>query len=128
MSLLTDIRNHLITNSIVEGVTGWTCYISYLPPDPDQAITIMDLGSEEPDNTENTKYDMTMARILIRAPKLEYDTAQTQFESIFDTLHDATISGYIFVYALNATPIVIGYDQNERPVISLEIKAFKTRS
>ena len=128
MSLLTDIRDHLVTNSIVEGATGWECYISYLPPDIDQVISIMDLGSDDPDNTESTKYDMVMCRLVMRSAAFEYDTLQTKFESVFTTLHDSTISGYTFVFAINVTPIPIGYDQNDRPVVALDIKAFKQRS
>ena len=47
---------------------------------------------------------------------------------IFKALHDQDIAGYIYVFALQSGPIPIGYDANNRPELTWNFRAMRTRT
>jgi len=127
MALLDDIGSALTTAGLVGGATGWTLYKSYFPDKPDQVVGLFETGGDDPDLTEGTKYDMPSFQVRVRGQEFEYDTARTKIEAVFSTLHDATVSGYIFVFAVNSGPIPLGYDKNNRPDLSWNFQTMKAR-
>jgi len=122
MSLLDDIGSYLTTNSIVGGATGWTLRKSVITPAPDQTVAILETSSPNIQQFSTPTGELNF-QVLIRGAKHEYDTARTKAEGIFSSLNQATISGYVYVFALTSAPIPLGYDNNLRPMLSWNFKA-----
>lgn len=120
MSLLDDIHTKLTTESVIDG-SSWTGFKSYLPDSPDQAIAILETGGEEPD----IDYTFPDFQIMVRGQKFEYDVAKAKMDAVYTALHNATVSGYIYIFA-KAPSFPIGYDENERPILSINFKTMKT--
>jgi hypothetical protein len=120
MALLDDILTKLQTDNVVDVSSGFTGYKSYLPNEPDQAVAILETGGREPDKD----FAFPTFQVLVRAGPFAYDVARAEMDEVFQSLHNATISGYVYVFAIS-DPTPVGYDQLNRPVLSLPLKAMK---
>jgi len=127
MALLDDMRDHLITNSIVEGATGWQCLIGRITDNQDQQVALFETGGETPDESQETRVDEVTFQVRVRAAEFAYNAARSKIQDVFDTLQDATISGYVFVFAIQAGPLNMGYDNNNRPELVQNYRALKNR-
>jgi len=129
MAILDDMRDHLVTNSIVEGATGWQCLIGRITDNQDQQVALFETGGETPDASTgtDTKVDEVTFQVRVRASVLAYDDARSKIQDVFDTLQDATISGYVYVFAIQAGPLNMGYDNNNRPELAQNYRALKNR-
>ena len=128
MALLDDIGTYLANAGLIDGVSGWTLYKSYLPDQPDQAVGLFETGGDPPDQSEGTRVDVLTFQLRVRGKKLKYDEAHTKILAIFNALNDADISGYVYIYGMQAGPIPLGYDVDERPELSINFECMKERS
>lgn len=126
MSLLTDIQTVLVNAGVVGGVTGWTLFLGYLPPDPDQAVAVTETGGEPADQTEGTRVDEITFQIQVRAAAYRYEDARTKLDGVFAALNDSALPNSTFVY-VSSGPTPLGYDANYRPKLSLNFKTLRVR-
>ena len=130
MSLLDDIATKLDDAGVGDiaatggSSTGWTIYKSYQSASPDKAITINELPGDQRDQTEGTEYEFPGFQVTVRGPELEYDTARTKMDEVITALNNATISGFVYIFA-DASPIPLGFDEDQRPVIAINFSTMK---
>ena len=127
MALLDDIGTELTTAGVVGGATGWTLAKAFEPPTPDQVVTLYETGGGLPDQTDGTKYDLPTFQVRVRGDEFGYEDARTKMGDVFDALNDATISGYVFVFAAQSGPISLGHDGATRPLLTLNFVTMKER-
>jgi len=128
MSILDDVGDKLVADAIVSGATGWTLYKSYLPATPDKAIALFEAGGDAPDQTPGTAHDFPDFQVRGRSAEFTYDVLRTKMQEVFDSLNDATLSGYIYTFAVQSGPIPMGFDkQNNRPELVWNFRAMKER-
>lgn len=127
MPLLDDIKTHLDA----DGTIVTDVFLSFMPDDPDQVIAVFEVGGDTPDATEGTQYDLIQFQIIVRGPIRQetssYDTARAKAAQVFTSLHDATITGYVYIQALHGGVIPIGEDANNRAEVSINFEALKER-
>ena len=121
MIFLDEIRDYLIDQSVVEGSTGWGCYIGYLPPN-EQSIELHFVYGEVNQETEDKIY---YVEVIGRGGTL-HDLIEKMYE-IYNALNDGNIGetetrSYIYSYAMSSNPDFAGYDENHNPVMSWEFK------
>lgn len=130
MSLLDDIATKLDDAGVGDiaatggASTGWTIYKSYQPNAPDQVITINELPGSLRDQTEGTEYEFPGFQIVVRGAELEYDVARIKMDEVIAELNNVAISGFVYIFA-DASPIPLGYDENQRPIIVLNFSTMK---
>lgn len=128
MSLLDDIGAKLTSDGVVGGATGWTLGKSYLPPSPDQVVALFETAGPEADQTEGTRYDEPTFQVRARGATFEYDQLRDKMTEVFNSLNDATIAGFVFVFAVQSGPLPLGYDENNRPELSWNFATMKQRA
>jgi len=128
MSILDDIGTQLTTDGVVGGASGWTLAKSYQPATPDKMITIYETGGKEPDQTPGTTHDFPTFQIRGRGVEFGYAALRTQMQAVFDSLNNATISGYVYIYAIDSGPIALRFDTAEnRPEMVWNFRTMKVR-
>lgn len=127
MALLDDVLSTLVTAGVVDD-SSWYGFKSYMPPTPDQSIAVFETPGEDPDQSDGTAYDLPGFQVRIRGEKFEYDVARTKAEAVFSALNNATISGYVYVFAATSAPLPMGYDKSDRPELSWNFRCMKARS
>jgi hypothetical protein len=126
MSLLDDIGDKLIADGVAGGVTGWTLYKSYQPDSPDKAVTILETGGPDPDQTPGIAHTFPTFQMRVRDSTFEYEAARTKIQEVFDSLNNATITGYVYVFAKDSGPILLRYDAaDERPELVWNFRTMK---
>jgi len=127
MALLDDIGTKLTSAGVVGGATGWSLAKAFEPPTPNKVVTLYETGGGPPDQTDGTKYDLPTFQARVRGDEFGYEAARTKMEAVFDALNDATISGYVFVFALDSGPLSLGHDGATRPLLTLNFTTMKQR-
>lgn len=128
MALLDDILTRLVSEGAVRGSTGWGAQLSVMTDDPDQLVVLFERGGEEPDLSESTYDDQLVFEVQVRAARFGYAAARTKVQDVFDALNDAAPTGYAYVFAREAGPRQLGYDKQNRPVLSMTFEAMKERA
>lgn len=134
MGLLNDIRQHLINLGVVEGSTGWKCWIGYLPDDQDKAVGVFATGGFAAD-TLGRENELPTFQARIRTGKFEYGACEAQWRQVFDALQDAgpggsfpdPLVGYALIQAL-ATGPATWLDEKLRPNFTSNFRVVKARS
>lgn len=125
MDLMDDIGQKLIDDGLVDGSSGWKLYKSYLPDSPDQAVVIYERSGVEPDQTIGIAYEYPAFQIYVRASQFKYNLARTKIREIFNSLNNADIAGYVYIYATDSGPILDEYDRENRPAVFWTFKVMK---
>lgn len=126
MSLLDDIGDKLIADGVVEGATGWKLYKAYLPDSPDQCVVIYESPGPAPDQTGGTKYEFPGFQVFVRGADFGYSAARTKMQAIFNSLNDADIAGYVYIYAADSGPVLDEADKSDnRPVLFMSFVTMK---
>jgi len=126
MSILDDIGAKLVTDLVVEGVTGWTLAKSYMPPTPDQVIGIFETGGIIPDQTEGISYEYPTFQVRCRGLSFGYEATRIKIQEVFDSLNNSTVSGYIYIYPNESGPILLKYDHDDnRPELAWNFTTMK---
>lgn len=124
--LLDDVRGLLIAANVVDGVTGWSLFLSYLPPTPDQVVAVTETGGPAVDQTDGPRFDTFTFQVQVRGVKYGYAAARVKADEVFTALNDSNLTGYAYMFSENG-PTTIGYDDNYRPRIALNFKTLKLR-
>lgn len=128
MSILDDIGTKLVDDNVVGGATGWVLHKSYLPATPDNVIALFETGGAAPDQTPGTAHDFPDFQVRGRSSEFTYDVLRDKMQEVFDSLNDATLSGYIYTFAIQSGPIPMGFDkQNNRPELVWNFRTMKER-
>lgn len=137
--LLTDVRNYLVEEGLVEtgGDPSWDCWCGYLPPSPDAGIAIFETSGAVPETKKSgsteTEYDEPHFQVRGRGEKFGLETLREKMGAIYRALHDSTLSpstgdpAYVFVFALQSAPFSLGLDDSQRPGMTWNFKALRER-
>lgn len=121
MALAEDIRTFLLGQAGLLPAP-WEVYIGEQPPSPDRVVTLYETGGSPHDTSSD--YPMLTFQIRIRAA--EYPTARDKLAAIMAVLHNATITGYVYVYSMQSAPVYLGKDaQAGRPEFSMNFRVMK---
>lgn len=126
-----DISTILVLSSSVTGLTeGTDLFISREPSKPDVVVSIFDTGGGEPQSTAE-RYEFPTVQVRSRGTAITgYADAYAKLELIKLALHkfaNQTIGGtkYIGIWA-SSDIIPLGYDDNNRPMFSLNFRIHRT--
>lgn len=109
---------------------GTNLFVSYEPDSPDLCVTLFDSGGFPPDASVNYERPTVMARI--RGAKGGYAAAYARAEyikTVLDRNGHETVNGTVYtgIWAMGDINS-LGYDENERPVFSLNFRIHRTPS
>jgi len=126
--LLDAIATALSDASIAGGSTGWDLTKGSIHEEGDKAVTILEAGGGVPDQDGSgaAEHDFPEFQIRVRGAVFGYEAARAKMKQVFDTLNNATVSGFVFIYA-NSSPLPLGLDDNNRPEIVLNFSAMQER-
>ncbi|MCK5640806.1 MAG: hypothetical protein KAJ19_08415 [Gammaproteobacteria bacterium] len=127
MSLLDDVKAQLEADAVTGGGTGWACYLSMSPENVSDVIILLETGGLETDQTEGAKVDPITFQAIVQGTVRGYEAARTKWTELFNSLNNVDIAGYVYMYANQAGPIPMGYDQNDRPLLSANFTCLKNR-
>lgn len=133
MGLLTDIRNKLIADSVVEGSTGWKCYVSYLPDDQDKVVGVFATGGL-PSDTLGGENELPTFQVRVRGSRQAYTEVETKWYQVFDSLQDARetgvspdpLEGYYLIHALATAPMPF-QDEKMRVNMTVNFRVVRKR-
>ena len=128
---LEDIRNKLIADGLVEGATGWKCYLSFLPDNKnitgDKVVVIYETGSDRPETKDLIEYDYPNFMIHVRGTERDYATVRAKGEEIYIGLHKAAIVNFVYFYSINSSPNVL-IDNTSRYILTYGFRSMRLRS
>lgn len=110
-----DVRNYLIAQGLVEGVTGYPCFVAMLPDKPVACVVVTDTPGAEPE--ASFVYERPRVQVRVRGDMDDYIATHTKAYELFDALHAGTISSEYPVCLAAQSPTSSGYDPEEREVI-----------
>ncbi len=119
--LLDDVGTQLDTDLVTGGATGWTLFKSYLPPSPDQIVSIYETSGEFPD----VNFTFPGLQIFVRAGEFEYVLARNKMDGVISSLDNATVSGYSYIFATTSPQLLRVDNQENRILIVLNFKVMK---
>ena len=138
--LLDEIATRLDDQGIASssGDDGWVSVKSMLPDSgqlQDKLVAIIEVPGEPPDGY--TELDKPHFQVLVRGDPINqvsssYEEARAKAEEIkidLHTLGPVTLSGRYFpaIWALQ-DPFLREYDKNDRPILSIDFRAFRSRT
>lgn len=124
--LLDDIGNKLIADGLANGDSGWKLYKSYMAPAPNKIVAIFELPGPEPDQTPGTAYEFPAFQIFVRGEEFGYEEARTHIKKIYNSLNNADLSGYVYIYAADSGPLLDFYDREDnRPTLFWSFRTMK---
>ncbi len=138
--ILDEIGTRLDDQGIASssGDDGWVLMKSMLPDSStlqDKIVALIEVLGEAPDGY--TELDRPHFQVLVRGDPItqvssSYEEARAKAEEIkidLHTLAPVTLSGRYFpaMWALQ-DPFLLEYDQNDRPVLSVDFRAFRSRT
>jgi len=124
-----DIKD--ILESSEAGLTlvyGTDLFISFEPEAPDFCVTIYDTGGFPPQS--GYTYDYPTIMIRCRGEIYGFIAAYAIMEDIKDVLHDRhnetwNSTRYVGIWAMGDVGL-LGYDENNRPLLSLNFRMHRT--
>lgn len=138
--LLDEIGDRLDAQGIASssGDDGWVLMKSMLPDSSalqDKMVALIEVPGDAPDGY--TELDRPHFQVLVRGDPITqvssaYEEARAKAEEIkidLHTLAPATLSGRYFpaMWALQ-DPFLLEYDASDRPVLSIDFRAFRSRT
>lgn len=125
-----DIKDILAAASALALTFATDLFVSEMPATPDLCVTIYDTGGFDPD--VNFVYDRPTVQIRVRGDRGEYLVAHGLAQTIRDLLsgeHNYTINGarYIAIWA-QGDIISVGYDDNHRPILTINFRLHRTNA
>lgn len=127
MALLDDVGNLLEAASVTGGVTGWLLNKSFMTDEQDQVVTVTEGAARPSDHTPGTAHDFPAVQVLVRGSKLDYVSVRTKVDAVIAALNDATVSGQVFML-LRQSPLALGVDSLQRPMISVNFDIMRVRT
>ncbi len=133
MSTTEDVRETLVNAGVVEGATGWKCFIGFLPTSPDKCIVIYETGGQIPEDRFTQRYFSIQVRGRGAFKGLE--DLRAKMEQVYQTLHTGDIDNpvtspdnlYVLCNAIQSAPLALGEDENKRPGLTLNFRIIANR-
>lgn len=136
MSFVDDIQDHLQSQGLVDGATGWASVRNTMLDDKgDQLVMVAEDGGPAPEiSTTDGIGDSALkdvgALLTVRAGPNSPDDSRSKAQAILDELHGqlgATIgsNAYLRVTALTGEPIAAGYDDKSRPLHTVAFRGLR---
>jgi hypothetical protein len=126
-----DVSAILALSSSATGLTeGTDLFISREPSSPDVVVTVFDTGGGEPASTD-VKYEFPTVQVRARGTAITgYSGVYSTLDTVKGVLHkfkNQTINStkYIGIWA-SSDIISLGYDSNERPILTLNFRIHRT--
>jgi hypothetical protein len=124
MTLLEDVRAKLSTAGLL---SGWKCYIGFMPDDQAQSICLTYTGGFPQDTHGGENLHVTF-QVLIRAGELAHATCAAKWKAIFDTLQDATDISNVNLIQAQATGPMSFVDDKQRTMMSMNFRVVMRNS
>lgn len=122
------VKEFLASKNVVDGTTGWNCYIAKIPDKPDKNVTVIPNNGWEP--WMNIALDFPQLQIHIRGAINGYKDAANKAWDLRDQLLSmdpyAHTSGTILTAQIIGDMTFAGYDANERPVFTSRWQLYYT--
>lgn len=120
--LLDDVEATLAAASLPPD--GWTLYKGILPPSPDRVVALFETGGYPPQTASD--FPVVTFQVRVRGAAYGYAAARQVVEDVLAALHGAQPSGYVYVYAMQSAPALLGYDtQDNRPELAINFRAMR---
>ena len=120
MAGIADIRTYLTTALLVEGATGWACFLGAEPSTPDKCVTIYEYAGFAPTRAfgaSSSDVPRPSFQIRVRGTNdQDYLTPNTKIKAIIAALNKATVSSDLVLFVANSAPIPLGLDSNNRHI------------
>ena len=135
MALLDEIAARLITQGV--GVTGteasWVVFKGREQPKPDQTITLLETGGNPNQPHEGEMLDFPTFQVRVRGATSTtgYPAARTKLAAARTALEGmtGTFSGrYYCQVTANGEALILGYDENNRPIVVMYFTALRSRT
>lgn len=124
MTLLEDVRTKLSNAGML---SGWKCYIGFMPDDQAQSICLTYTGGFPQDTHGGENLHVTF-QVMIRAGELDHSACSTKWYSVFSTLQDATdISNVNLIQAMGTGPMSF-VDDKHRTMMSMNFRVVMRNS
>lgn len=127
MAILDDIGTLLDNASVTSGATNWLLNKGFMTDEQDQVVTVTEGVARPSDHTPGITHDFPAIQVLVRGAKLDYEAARTKADAVIAALNDATVSGQVFML-LRHSPLPLGVDSLQRPMISINFDIMRVRS
>lgn len=128
---LEDLATLLDTNGLVTysatAPTGVDCFIEHMPTDPDVAVGLFSNGGDEPD-LQVYGYDRVRVQLIVRGPAADPRPTRARaetFRQFFAAIPVTTLasgSTVLHGFALDASPVTMGRDANDRYEYSVNVE------
>jgi hypothetical protein len=106
------------------GTAAWSIFVAREPVTPADVITLYDYDGGEPDTDQ---LDL-LPRVQVRTRSGDYAASYAKHETIRDLLIlNSPVAGFVDVQLISG-PMAIGYDENNRHLITANYRAIKQRS
>ena len=126
MAFLDDLATALDSASVTGGATGWATTKAFMPDSPDKVVHLTESGGN-PSEQGETGYDFPSFQAVVRSTQFDYEGARSKADAVVSALNNTQTGSTVYVYTRHA-PLPIGYDQNNRPMISLNFDCMKVRA
>ena len=109
-------------------VLGTNLFQTFMPESPDMCVAVIDSGGY--DSQSNYIYERPTIQVLVRGTVWGHPTAYTHIKQIQNILHDLHGevwggSKYIGIWA-QGDVLQLGYDESNRPILSLNFRIHRT--
>lgn len=123
-----DIKDILEETSSLGLTFATDLFISEMPDSPDECVCVYDTGGEAawPDYT----YEKPTVQVRVRGEKGQYRSAHLLAQGIRDTLNGTandTRNGARYIGIWDVSDVLfVGYDDNRRPLLTLNFRIQRT--
>lgn len=128
MAILLDIiRSTLISAGVVEGSTGFKCFVGYAPDDQDQIVGLMPTGGGEQETHGGENVNGTF-QAKIRTGQFAFVACEAKWRAVFNALQDANLSasGIYLIQAMNTEPLM-WVDEKNRYCASVNFRVIRAK-
>ncbi len=124
-SAVQDVYDHLRTEEIVDGSTGWQASRRRVHDEQDRIVVITEDGGGAADlpvaeGLGEVAFTDPAVQVLVRAEAWDSDVAKLKAQEIYDDLHGKRgelvgSTTYLRVRAQTSEPLFVGFDETNRP-------------
>lgn len=112
MSMIAEIESILTVQNL---------YIGSMPKTPDSAVAIYNTGGFPRELTDS---EMEINTFQVKVRSATYDAGQTVCELVKDQLHGYSDDEHLLLIQQMGGTMDLGRDENNRPLFSLNFRAF----
>lgn len=119
-----DVKDMLESSAVGAGTYGTDLFISLMPPTPNACLAVFDTGGYDPQ--AGYDYERPTVQVRIRGEVFGYQAAWDKAKEVSTALHglyNETWNGARYVGIWQQGDIIfMGYDDNNRPLLSLNFR------